>query len=295
MFGNRRKPAKRRLLDVDEDGRASSLLRVNARVTEQRRIRSFRIAAGVLASVVLAGTAIVIWLTMQQIGRVLFSSNPRYVLRTIEVHSDGKRITPDLFREWTGVQPGMNLFAVDIGQVQKFVLQKAHMIKSIEILRHLPDRMEVRLSERMPVARVDCRSAGYLGIDREGFLFGLRGGAQTLPVIIGGSTLGLRSGTMAQASIQRALDVIDACSRSSVSRNIKIAFVDVSAEETVSVYLASGECVRFPAKVGGASRQSLDRKLQSLVQSIESSAARGRRIAWIDLTYNDDYIPAQEY
>ncbi len=295
MFGNRRRTTKRRLLDVNEDGRASSLLRVNARVDEQRRIRSFRIAAGVMAAVVITGSAVVGWLTLQQVGRVLFSNNPRYVLRSIEVHSDGKRITPDLFREWTGVQPGMNLFAVDILQIQKFVLQKAHMIKSIEILRHLPDRMEVRLSERMPVARVECRGAVYLGIDREGHLFGIRGGAQTLPAIIGGSTVGLRSGTVASATIQRALEVIDACNRSGVSRNLKIAFIDVSAEDMLSVYLASGENVRFPARGGGTSRQGLERKLQSLMQSIESAAARGRRIAWIDLTFNDDYIPAQEY
>ena len=42
-------------------------------------------------------------------------------------------------------------------------------------------------------------------------------------------------------------------------------------------------------------RESLIAKLARLARALKSAATRGKRIAQLDLTFGDQYVPAQEY
>ena len=48
-------------------------------------------------------------------------------------------------------------------------------------------------------------------------------------------------------------------------------------------------------KTTEAGRQELVRKMNHLADILRASEERGRKIVNLDLTYGDNYVPAQEY
>ena len=107
-FKKRKKNRRRR-----STGR-TPILMVNARMEEKRRDRLNRLGVLVLVLVALAGVGWVFLQGGRLVGRVLFSENARYLVRTFEIASDGNHIPSAFIRETFGLEDGMNLFAVNI-------------------------------------------------------------------------------------------------------------------------------------------------------------------------------------
>ena len=296
-LSNKKRTSQRRRFAADDAG-PNPLLRVNARMIEQKRMRVYRTSGVFLVIVLVAAVGGALWFALTKAEEVFFSQNPRYTIKSLDIQSDGRLVTPALVREWTRLRVGMNLFEIDVSQT-RCLLAKVPMIKSVAVTRHLPDTLEIRLSERSPIARVKRRDSAYLGVDRDGCFFSLPAGGQTLPTIIGYHGTPVEPGGSIKGQALRALEVLDVCSRTSAGKALSIAFVDVEKEDCLRIYLAGGECVRLPwmipAQPGLSARQDLERKLRVLTQSLQNSANRGKRIAWIDLTFSDEYIPAKEY
>jgi cell division protein FtsQ len=265
---------------------------------EQKRMRVYRTSGVFIAIVLLVATAGAVWFAFNKAEEVFFSQNPRYAIKTLDIRSDGRVVTPGLVRGWTGLRAGMNLFMVDVNRTRR-LLQKVPMVKSVTITRRLPDTLEIRLSERSPIARIKRRDASFLGVDRDGCFFSLTATGQTLPIIMGYYGTAIEPGNCMKGQAVKALEVMDVCSRTSVGKAISVAFIDVSSEDCLRVYLAGGECARLPWSTPEQPlqpyRQLVERKLRQLTQGLQNSANRGKRIAWIDLTFSDEYIPAKEY
>jgi len=294
-FNNRKKPTPRRRFDEDDD-LPRQLLMVNARVSDQKRVRSYRVGVVVFGLILMAGLGGALWFLVLQAGAMLFTENARYTLKVLDIRSDGRTITPDLVREWTGLRTGLNLFSLQISQIRSDLLHKVPMLKSVDIIRRLPDRLDIEISERRPVAKLGA--TGQLTVDKDGYVFSPRSASEILPAITGYRGPTPYPGTNIRGTVLRALEVLDLCARTPIGQSIRISGIDVGNDDYLLLYLAGGECARLAwqgATPTASSRPDLDRKLRTLIRTLQKSAERGKHIAWVDLTFNEDYIPAQEY
>ena len=246
----------------------------------------------------LAGLALAAWLVWKM-GGWLFWGNADYTLRKLIVQVDGQVITANHVREYTGLREGTNLFALNLGQIRADFLKKTPLAKSIVIQRRLPDTAIVTVVERIPLARLGRGSSQ--GVDRDGYVFSLRSGSREFPVITGGSIeSAVRLGARVDQPVLNAIEALEACNRAKAGEQVKIASIDVSAKEYLDLYLAAGERVRLAwAGMGQPMtpdmHQELEKKITYLAAVLRAAEERGRRVVNLDLTYGDQYVPAQEY
>jgi cell division septal protein FtsQ len=231
-------------------------------------------------------------------GELLFWDNPAYTIRKVDIRIEGQAITAGHVREYTGIGEGTNLFAINLGRVQADFLRKTPHARSIVLQRKLPDTVAIMVTERMPLARLGRGSA--LGVDRDGHVFSLRGGPREYPAITGCPEGFLRPGARVDQPVLNAIEVIDACNRVKAGELVKIASVDVSSRESLDMYLAAGEKVRINwtgmgAPVTADGRREIEKKIGHLADVLRADEERGRRVVNLDLTYGDNYVPAQEY
>jgi len=114
-----------------------------------------------------------------------FRSQNLFVLRNLSSHvtiTTGKTLTPDLICEVLGLREGINLFSLPIEQKRKELLEQAPNIRDISIVRRMPDKLAITITEREPIARVG--SNGRV-VDEEGVVFIRYAGTGGLPIIKG--------------------------------------------------------------------------------------------------------------
>jgi len=114
-----------------------------------------------------------------------FRSQNLFVLRNLSNHvtiTTGKTLTPDLICEVLGLHEGINLFSLPIEQKRKELLEQAPNIRDISIVRRMPDKLAITITEREPIARVG--SNGRV-VDEEGVVFIRYAGTGGLPIIKG--------------------------------------------------------------------------------------------------------------
>jgi cell division septal protein FtsQ len=270
LFGHRR------------ENRRNSILMVSARMSDRRKERVHRVGTILLVTVVLAGIGWAVLLGAKIIGQTLFSENDRFVIRHLDIRSDGK-LQPEHIREYAHIEEGMNLFAVDLDQVRDD-LASIPIVHSVSVRRKLPDTLDISVSERIPAARLGEESTGYpLAVDRCGFVLGPTSISQQLPSITGLQEKGLRPGAqLGDPGVKSALHVVDLCDLPSFSRFLKIKNVDVSHSEYLEVRLLRGERILL-------SRENMDMKLTKLCEIMKHTADMGRAIAAIDMTVEKNF------
>jgi cell division septal protein FtsQ len=267
--------------------------KVEARIGDQRQARRKRIKLFVVMPLVGVAAAVILVLIGWKLGEALFWGNPRYTIRKLVIRVDGRVITPQTVRDYTHLAEGMNLYAFSIRKVRASFL-KTPVVKSMTMVRSLPDTLEIEVTERTAVAKI-----GANGIDREGWVFFRRAGGREIPAVTGIPDQTLRPGMRVDQTVMNALELVDACNRSKQAERIKIASVDVSGKEFLELYLEDGERIKVAWEDMGrstpAARQSLERKIGQIAKALRASAERGRRLVNLDLTFHDQYAPAQEF
>ena len=284
----------RSLFSAGNRKRRRSVLAVDARTRDRQQVQLRRglLAAGGL---VLVGAALaLLGYAVRRSGDVLFYANPTYTIRHLDIRSDGPLVTAEKFSDWTGIRPEQNLFAVDINRVRDTFLQRVPAAKGLAIRRLLPDTLEVRITERIPLARLG--SSAYLGADHAGVAFGIRPSQANLPCLLGlraTPTVGMRLTGRAF----NALEVLDVCDRTRLGQLVHIAAIDIRQPEYLLLQLTDGEQVRLTwqnmERSTPEARLNLELKLRDLVRVQQSAAAQGRRLQAVDLTFNHEYIPAE--
>jgi len=281
-------PARRKKRNARRTSeRRSSTLEARARSSDKRRQRFEKLRSLVFAVVGIAG---LVWLVLAggaYLIRQVFTSNEHYLIRNLDIESDG-RLTPGLIAQYGGIERGLNIFAVDLDQIRS-ELENVPLVKEVEIRRSLPDTLAVRVSERVPLARVAAIRSGYpMMVDREGVLLGPARRAQSLPSLTGLRLKELKMGRMLQGQLARdALVVLDLCDRTRLKQFIQIENIDISDAETMELRLRTGEYVMLP-------RREIRSKLVDLANILNTSRRQSRRLAKIDMTV-DNIAPAIEY
>jgi cell division septal protein FtsQ len=149
---------------------AHYLLQVSAASPSARR-RKRRVVWGW----VLRGLVLVLLGAASYFGAVtlfdrFFFSNPEYMLKRIDLELDGVMNREEALVA-AGLREGVNLFSVDLLAVERALLASA-MVREVRVERILPDRLAVRVTARIAVARVSSSGEGgeILLLDASGLL-----------------------------------------------------------------------------------------------------------------------------
>lgn len=184
---------------------------------------------GLIAAFGIAGVAVAGVLACRE---YCFDRNPRFLLRHLEIDA-GETLTAGIVRECIGIREGMNCFEVNIEQVRAEFLSQAPNISDIEISRHLPDTIRVRIVERAPLARLGQGST--LTADAEGCVFVRRKGLGSLPVIVGVDAQACAPGARLSGLALAALQFLDACD--APAYGLRVNQVDVKGKDYIVVTL----------------------------------------------------------
>lgn len=279
-------------------GRPQSILRFSARERAGRNTWARRLKPAAIALIgLVVGTAL-IWEGAQSLGWLLFRQNELFRIRDIKIECKGDVITSKHIMDYAGLSEMKHLFAANITEMRDQLLMKVPRLKSVEITRRLPGQLLIRVRERVAMANLEVNNY-FLTLDRDGYVLGPSSGSKTMPILAGYTLPGIRPGVqLSAAGIRNALEVIDVCQTTPVGQRVRIASIDVRNAQALELHLAKGERVRLAwnhmGEPSALSREHLEQKLSRLAESLKSAATRSKRIAWIDMT-PDNNFPAQEY
>lgn len=118
-------------------------------------------------------------------GAILFymQTSPRFEISRIGIRGHA-RILPETIVEALQIEPRTNIFQIQLDAVKQ-KLETMQWIKSAEVYRNFPDKLSIRLVERVPFALVKADEL-YL-VDVDGVVLGAlaSGSAIRLPIITG--------------------------------------------------------------------------------------------------------------
>lgn len=283
-FREQNAAAGRRSVNRRSRARRDPILQVSARTQEQSKARVRRASALAVLAVALTGCAAAVYFGGQWLGDRLFAGHPLYTVRHLDIRTDGA-LSPARIRESFNLQPGMNLFAVNLRKLHAD-LMKIPEVRSVDIRRQLPGTLVFRIDERAALARLTEVQPGVrLAVDREGRVLGQGSWSAALPLITGWPQAGLQPGRrITERQLTDALAVLDLCAGARWS-NIRIQAVDVAQPDYLELRLAHGERVWL-------GRSQLEERLGKLAVMLKALAERGQSLAFLDLTV-DRNIPAQ--
>jgi cell division protein FtsQ len=258
--------------------------------------RRLIIAAVMLSSLTACG--FLAWVGTQSLGWLLFRQNDLFRVRDIKIECNGDSLTPNHIVEYAHLSEMKYLFATNIVEIREQLLMQVPRIKAVEIKRRLPGELIVHVRERVSMAQLEL-SGYYLTLDREGYVLGKAVESKALPIIAGYDLPGIRPGVqLSAAGIRNALEVLDVCQTTPIGQGVRIASIDVRNAQALELRLANGERVPFAwphmGEPSSLAREQLEHKLAQLAENLKSAAHRNKRIAWIDMTYENNF-PAQEY
>ena len=228
----------------------------------------------------------------------LFWRNPDYALKDITVTNHGSSLTRDQIIAAAGVKLGQNILAYSLPEI-KAALRKLPQIGSgeddVKVLRYLPNRMEIDVTERKPVAWITARvsenhlttSKSYL-VDEAGAWFRPKQVLheyQTLPVIIGVVTENLEPGKPIQtAELNAALELIQ---KNTAKPHFQARSLDITKGYCVIVKDQNGTQITFGledidsqlVRLEAARKAELD--LSQQIATVNVMLTRNIPITWV--------------
>ena len=169
------------------------------------------------------------------------------------------------------------------------LLQDLKVFQLVDLSRktfpgYLPDRIDIEVVERSPVARLGRN--GVYGIDRQGYVFVLRS-RKVLPVLEGYGGSNVKPGDRLEGMVQAALAVLEVCDNP--AHNISIRAIDVSGDGHLVLYVSNDK--HSPLSWPGMgertpeSRAALMVRIRRLALAMRSS--RSAPLPVLDATYGD--------
>ena len=289
---------RRRWARANRGDRPESVLRFSARNRAGGKEWGRRL---IMVTIMLSGLTacgILIWVGTLSLGRLLFRQNDLFRIRDIKIECNGDIITPKHIIEYARLSEMKHLFAANIEEIRDQLLMKVPRLKAVEIKRRLPGELIIRVRERVPMAQLKVNHY-YLTLDCEGYVLGKMTGSKTMPILVGYKLPGIRPGVQLSAvGVRNALEVLDVCQTTPIGQRVRIVSIDVRNAQALDLRLANGERVMLAwtnmGDLSSLARQHLEQKLARLAESLKSAAHRSKRIAWIDMTLENNF-PAKEY
>ncbi len=222
-----------------------------------RWLRSVVALAGALVALVLVS-----WLGGSFALDRLVYENESFAVTEMDYRTDGI-ISENQLQNWGGVRLGDNLLSLDLLRIKRNI-ELTPRVKMASVERILPDTLQVRVTERVPMAQIwvwqrgGDGPGGYdcvrLQVDESGHVMPPIAGRSvvipeqqaewSLPVIAGIELKTLRSLAPGRAAdlpkLQSALNLIRAYRRSSLAGEIDLRVVDLSQPRILRVTTGDG-------------------------------------------------------
>ena len=294
----RKKSRNRRLVRKE-------ILDVKVRASVRRRtlVRRAGIGLGSLFALVLG--LFLAWRGIEWVLRETVYQNPAFALHQFEVQTDGV-IAVEQLRSWSGVKLRDNLLALDLARVQRD-LEMVPAIESVRVERVLPHTLRVRVTERVPVARLvfagkptgsgntNTPSSVYTIDDAGFFMFPIESVQPNqppgytvahLPVLTGVPLSEIRPGRQTECpQVRAALQLLQAFDRSPMSGAVDVKEIDVSVACFLS--LATGQNCTIQFGLG-----EFDQQLRRWRVVYDHGQRFNRNLAWMDLSVSNN-VPAR--
>ena len=155
------------------------VLDVKLSVNQLRRRRTQVLASGLGAFVLLLGIIYGLWRGGWWVAQHFVYRNEHLQVREFNVRTDGV-IDPAHLKRWAGVKTNDNLFAIDLHAIKR-QLETHGLIRQASLERVLPGTLNLRVTERVPLARVRLRYGGADG-ESKANEFGLDAAGRVLPL-----------------------------------------------------------------------------------------------------------------
>jgi cell division protein FtsQ len=279
-LGNRRKKRPEYLLDV----------KVQTRGRTVRRLRVAMVLFLALGMLSASGYG-TYRLTKATVNRFVYG-NPRFAIRQVVVDNDGV-LSPERIMQFAGVQVGQNLLSVDLDQVRSN-LEMLPLVRAVEVRRMLPDRLFIRVNERVAVARlrVPTRELGdaTFYIDRSGFVMKpmkLADGTllqprtpRSVPMLTGVSLADARVGKqVVSEQIYRALALLDRLDQAVAGSMLEIEQIDLSKPRELVMTTRQHTVVKVDV-------EEFPQQLRRLGVILRWAQQRQKTVQMVDLTVN---------
>ncbi len=216
----------------------------------------------------------------------IVGDNPRFTITQIIVENDGA-LTPQQVAAFAGVSVGQNLLSLDLDQVRRN-LELLPLVRQVEVRRVLPQKLFIRVNERIAVARLRGPADTEVLMDRSGYVMKpirLTDGtlirpqaAGPLPTFTGVSLADVRVGQRAQSEqIYRALELLDRLEQSAAATMMEVDSIDLSKPRHLTLTTRQRTVVKFDL-------EDFTQQLRRLSAILTWAMQRQRAVASVDLT-----------
>ncbi|MBP6785223.1 MAG: FtsQ-type POTRA domain-containing protein [Verrucomicrobiales bacterium] len=215
-----------------------------------------------------------------------FFENEEFVLRRLNIQTDGI-LSEARLAEIANVAAGMNLMELDLSAIQGQI-EKVPQVEKVSVTRELPDRLNLIVRERMPVAWLSSpvlgirpwdMERGYL-LDADGFLFrclDLNDGMKSLPVVESFRISDPVEGTKIESEGVRAgLRLIQESDKRFLGQGLNVVEVRVRDEWAVECLYEGELLVTFGVF-------DFNRGLDDLAMILEQAAGSGQHLATVNV------------
>ena len=216
-------------------------------------------------------------------GVVAYAVNsPTFELRSVNVLNMGT-MTPVQAFKFSELQPGENLIHLNLVNVQQVIKKNHPEFKEVRVRRVLPNRVEILLKRRTPVAQAVF--SRFVQVDKDLVVLP---GSSTAPfrnlTVIEGSPLpkgGLFVGsTLSDPASQKALWLMEAVKRSGVLRKHALTKIDIADPKNFSLIVDGS----VEIKIGN---NHFIERLKILDQTLKTLDLDSAKIRYIDLRFDD--------
>lgn len=201
--------------------------------------------------------------------------SPFFSVRTVEVVGT-ERVSPEEVQELTGVKPGVNILTLRAQDLARAVAGHP-WIQGIELVRHLPGQVTLKVRERRPLFMVPYRTS-FLEVAGDGVILAVRPTlrGQALPLVTGFTVesevrLGQRLPGEAVEQIGRCLQGLPA------DFLAQVAEIHLDSTGEFTLYTLNGLQILLGRPV------DISQKLALLTGTWSELKARGQAAATVDL------------
>jgi len=216
------------------------------------------------------------------LDRVLYK-NPRYALQQIVVEPRD-RFSSRLIRQEAGLEPGMNLWALNLRQISRD-LESIPNVASARVERHFPNKITIAITERVPVVKIeginiDLNTKETFYLDHDCVVLKPRPdeAPAQLPQIVGLTNAELEpNAKLDRPILSRALDILDGINNSELHSVMDITRIDLGNPLSITMETHQGMTIIFRLDY-------IDEELQRLQRIVRYADQQQRTLATVDLT-----------
>ncbi|RKY42940.1 MAG: hypothetical protein DRP85_01030 [Candidatus Makaraimicrobium thalassicum] len=215
--------------------------------------------------------------------RCFFLNSPLFTIKGLVINRDRGYAFREGEKKLKKIYVGRNIFTVDLRQAQRFIKNEFPEIEKAEVRRNLPDRMEIDIIRRKPVAVIDA--GGGIAIDREGVVLSIGKSTGSLVKIKGISfflNMPSKGGRIRDRSVARALALVAGISKRMHENKKDIEYIDISDRNNILLGICG-----VTVKMGGG---DFPGKINILKEILEDPDIKTEDINYIDLRFEDAVI-----